>query len=127
MKIVDRATFLAMPEETVFAKYSTLGNFGEICIKGRTWTADYWYQPLANTVDANDTGEFFDKMVAAEKGEPFKLDLDCQGRDGLFDQDQRFVVWEPDDVKQLVERLRRCVIDSANAGRARVLRSGRHD
>lgn len=116
MKIVDRKTFLAMPEETVFAKYATLGNIGEVCIKGGTWKNDFWYQPLANSADVNDTGEFIDTMCAAENGTPFKLDLDCQSRDGLFDADQRFVVWEPEDVKQLVERLQRCVADSANAG-----------
>lgn len=114
MKIVDRKTFLAMPEETVFAKYATLGNIGEVCIKGETYVngegegIDFLYQPLANSVDANDTGAFVDAMAAAEKGAPFKLDLDCQSRDGLFDKDQLFVVWEPDDVKQLVERLQRC-------------------
>lgn len=109
MRIVDRATFLAMPEETVFAKYESLGNIGEICVKGETWTNDYWYQPLGNAIEAHDTGEFCDVAAAAEKGEPFKLDLDCQSRDGLFEDEQRFVVWDQDDVKQLVARLQRCV------------------
>lgn len=109
MRIVDRKTFLAMPEETVFAKYATLGNIGEVCIKGASLSNDFCYQPLANSVDANDTGDFIDTMAAAERGEPFKLDLDCQSRDGLFDNVQRFVVWESEDVKQLIERLQRCV------------------
>lgn len=122
MRIVNRKTFLAMPEETVFAKYATLGSLGEICIKGESYANDYWYQPLANSVDANNTGDFIDTMAAAEQGTPFKLDLDCQSRDGLFEEDQRFVVWEPEDVKQLVERLQRCV-DSANAGE---IQKGRH-
>lgn len=72
MRIVDRKTFLAMPEETVFAKYATLGNIGEVCIKGETYVngdgegIDFLYQPLANSVDANDTGAFVDAMAAAE-------------------------------------------------------------
>lgn len=104
MRIVDRKTFLALPEGTLCAKYSTLGNFGDLMLKGATWGSDFWYQSLPE-VDADDSNAFFDTMLAAEKGEPFKLDLDCQSRDGLFDEDQRFVVWDADDLRQLIARL----------------------
>lgn len=37
------------------------------------------------------------------------MDLDSQGRDGLFVDDQLFAVWEDADVGQLVDRLKRCI------------------
>lgn len=123
MRIIDRKAFLAMPEETVFAKYATTGNFSDLCIKGTTYLSaegepiDFLYQPLADgtAADAEDSGKWADLMLAAEKGEPFKLDLDCQSRDGFFDLDQLFVIWEPNDVKQLVERLRECLPSEPDA------------
>lgn len=92
VRIVSRTEFLALPEETVFAKYSTFGNFGEIEIKSETYRnaagegIDYLYQPLAQAIDSENSNEWADTVTAAEKGAPFKLDLDCMSRDGMFDQ-----------------------------------------
>jgi len=113
VKIVDRKTFLEHPPETLYMKFAP-HHFGELCIKGETLRApsgeaiDWYYQDFDN-VDANDTGEWLDALERAMKGASITLDFDCQDRDGLFDQDQLFAVWEPDDVRALVERLQRCL------------------
>lgn len=109
MLIVDRAKFLALPAGTLFSKYEPCV-FGGLMIKGDSiffdGGNDFWCQQIADAIDANDSGEFADKLIdAQENGASVGLDLDCQMRDGLFDHDQLFAVWEPHDVAQLIERL----------------------
>ncbi len=41
------------------------------------------------------------------------MDFDCLSRDGCFDQNQLFIIWEAKDVKQLIDRLQ-LVLDAAN-------------
>lgn len=114
MKIVDRKTFLAMPKGTVFAKYAPHW-FGEITIKEQTYGNDWWEQRL---LEVDCDGAFSDAMDAALAGEKFDLDLACLGRDGLFDADQLFAVFEPHDVEGLIYRLQRALLDTANAATA---------
>ncbi|WP_261793824.1 hypothetical protein [Pseudomonas oryzihabitans] len=40
------------------------------------------------------------------------MDLESRGRDGLYDQDQMFTVWEPDNVRALIQRLQRALIEA---------------
>lgn len=109
MKIVDRKTFLSLPPETIFTKYEPC-SFGELSIKGGSIGGiDFFYQQIADAIDCHDSGEMFDKLNAAEKrGVSVAFDFDCQGRDGLFDADQLFAVWEPADVAALIARLSKC-------------------
>lgn len=108
MKIVNRETFLKMPKNTVFTKYEPC-NFGDLMIKGETLYPDFFQQQVLQ-VDCNDSVEFIDILEAARKeGKSFNLDLDCEGRDGLFDEDQLFAVFEKADVEMLIGRLKRCV------------------
>ncbi|GGX01476.1 hypothetical protein [Undibacterium macrobrachii] len=113
MRIVNRADFLDLPKGTVFSKYEPC-IFGDLEIKGSTVCGkDFYVQQIADAVDANDSDEFGDVLFgAAQNGTSVKLDLDCEVRDGLFDADQLFAVWEKSDVLQLVERLQRAIKDA---------------
>lgn len=111
MKIVDRATFLAMPAGTLFSKWEPC-LFEDLRIKGDTIfdtdgaPIDFSYQAIADALDAADSGDFFAAQDrAAATGDSLALDLHCEARDGCFDQDKMFAVWEPDDVRALIERL----------------------
>lgn len=109
VKIVDRNTFLAMPQGTVYQKYEPCV-FGELEIKGETlaggidwfaWTLGPWFE------DTNGSVEYFDLLeharVSTEEIGP--MDFEIQGRDGCFDEDQLFAVWSKEDVEGLVRRL----------------------
>ena len=108
MRIVNRTEFLSLPSGTVYAKYESLGILGELCIKGDTVANDWWYQALV-AVDREDSEEFMNIMTQAENsGVEIKLDFDCQGRDGLF-EDQKFVVFNKKDVQDMTDLLRRSI------------------
>jgi len=108
MKIVNKNEFLLMPENTLFAKYYPCV-IGSLQIKGESIANDFYVQYISDSIDANDTSDFIDKLESAEKGETIMLDLNIQSRDGLFDDNQLFVVYDNQDVTQIIERLKLCL------------------
>jgi hypothetical protein len=107
MRIVNKQDFYKLPAGTICAKYEPQV-FGEPFIKGETWEDadgkpfEYLYTPLFGTVDAHNMGEESDILESAEKnGTSFKWDFECSMRDGHFDQDQMYAVWEGDDILSL--------------------------
>ena len=112
MRIVDRKTFLALPQHTLFSKWVPCA-FDALRIKGKSLEDDFFEQQIEDAVMCNDSEEFADLCdIAANTGESIDLDFDCQGRDGCHDPDQMFAVWEAADVLALIERLGECVPQS---------------
>ena len=115
MRIVDRKTFLAMPEGTVFAKYDP-SIFRELMVKFDSRPAsgemvDFYYASLTDEVDCSGSCERDGIMDLAEQdGVPFALHFNTQCRDGLYDADQLFAVWERDDVEGLIARLQSALV-----------------
>ncbi len=114
MRIVDRNEFLRQPEGVLYCKYKSLGIFDNLCVKHDTMTdfegnpSDFRYQNGMEIL-ADGTGEYIDVMFSAEKGEPFELDLNCGSRDGMFDKDQMFVVFEKADLDAFRALISKCV------------------
>lgn len=105
MKIVNRVQFMAMPAGVVFSKFEPF-IFGDLQIKGDTIGADFYGQDVASGIRWGDTNEFIDSLQAAvDTGGSLAMDLHCEVRDGLFDEDQLFAVWERPDVEALIARL----------------------
>lgn len=105
MKIVDLDAFLKLPAGTLFAKYSPIV-FDEMAIKGDTTpNGDFYYQSLIEP-DVISSNDIVDKLEEARvTGNSFSLDLNCEGRDGCFNSDQLFAVWDRADTLQLIDRL----------------------
>ena len=111
MKIIDRAAFLALPVGTLFSKFDPHA-FGPLAIKGESTAHDFWVQDLDGPLKANGTGEWIDAIERAQDGADVEIDLDVESRDGLYDKDQLFAVWSPDEVRTLIARLSKAVEDS---------------
>jgi hypothetical protein len=74
-------------------------------IKGDTWTNDFLYQAI-NDAFCLGSDELFGALEKAERdGTSLTMDFHCEGRDGMFDEDQLFAVWERPDVLSLIQRL----------------------
>lgn len=122
MRIVDRATFMAMPAGTIFAKWNAqpadgshidLG-YEEVAIKGDTVAGvDFVVQDLMPwPLGTHDSERWVDTMEAALGGdETAVLDYDWCGRDGEFEDDQLFAVWSQADAVALVERMKRALLE----------------
>lgn len=109
MRIVDRKTFLAMPANTIYAKYDR-GSFESIEIKGDSLTDDFFSQEIISAIECSDSGDFFDVLDASEhEGKSIAMNFNCEYRDGCFDAHQFFAVFEAKDVEALIERLQKCL------------------
>lgn len=104
MRIVDRKIFLSLPEGTLYAKYESPWNFGALSIKGATWTNDWWYTDILNWPNGCDSSnDLFDNIEAYEK--EWRFELDSQSRDGLYENNQLFAVYDEKDILQLLEKI----------------------
>lgn len=96
MKILNLQDFLKMPSGTVFRKFEPCIYDG-ICIKKHSInTIDFCY---VGTDFVDGDGQY----VNLETGE-FKMEY-IVGRDGCFDEDQLFAVYDKSDLVELIEVL----------------------
>lgn len=114
MKIIDRDTFLTFPSGTVFSKYERSGCFGQLSVK--TCNPGFWSEDFCDMElhggwieGCSNSGQLFDKINAAEKGEEFRFSLDTDSRDGLFEEDQLFAVYDNEDIQRLMSALQQCI------------------
>jgi hypothetical protein len=116
MRLVDLPTFLAMPAGTVYAKYEPCV-FGELAIKDDSVPASdpvTWYlQDLIPWFEGcNESMGYFDALESMQRGEETPpLDYDITSKDGLYEREQLFAVFERRDVEALVARLSRALND----------------
>lgn len=114
MRILNRADFLKQPEGVLFAKYTSMGQFDLLCVKHDTIVGfdgrafDFRYQD-GMQINADDSEEWLDVLEKAESGASFSLDLNCSSRDGLFDADQLFVVFEQADLEAYRDLIESCI------------------
>lgn len=102
MKIVRRKEFLALPVGTVFSRYEPCA-FTDFLIKGESITND-WFEVSIERSGAHGAEEDFGRE--GQSGASFPVDLDCEGRDGLYAEDDAlYAVWEKTDVEALIARL----------------------
>lgn len=103
MRVVDRKTFLALPAGTVYCKGARWA-FDSICIKDDSLGNDWVYLNMA-WPNANDSGEAFELLEQSlATGASFRCEEDF-GRDGCFNDDAVFLIFEADDLLALRSRI----------------------
>lgn len=102
MKVICRHDFMKLPEGTIYAKGKEWyfdGTFikGET-LKGYDGEDIDWYYTDPNTAISYDSGEMFDILEKSLKtGTSFEGGMNVLQRDGMFDVDDLFMVWEEQD------------------------------
>ena len=120
MKIVDRKTFLSMPENTVFSRYNQ--DFGDIEIKlnsiyhsfdDEKYSSDFISESVSNALENQGSEDRFDKLYKMErlldKCDDYQMDFHCGSRYGKFNKEELFAVWSKKDVQDLINRLQECL------------------
>jgi hypothetical protein len=107
MKILNLQQFLMLPENILYTKFDNGSfKFSDIAIKDKSLKEDWWFQDLME-IEAYSTGEIYSALSnSVNKGTSFSLDLDYVSRDGLYEEEQLFAVFEKDDVISLIERFK---------------------
>lgn len=99
MRVVNRKTFLMLPPGTIYCK-GVCWAFDGICIKDDSLENDWIYLDMA-WPSAHDTGEAVDLLETSLKtGSSFPCE-DAFGRDGCFQDEAVFLVFEKDDLLAL--------------------------
>jgi hypothetical protein len=116
MKIVNRQTFLSLPAGTLFSKYNP-SCMEHLEIKEESMPNDYFYTPIMDAIDASSSSERLDRLLAMQHdGASFPVDMQQGCRDGCFDADQLFAVWERADAEALLKRLHLALADGYSGG-----------
>lgn len=102
MKILNKEDFLKLPKGVLYAKYEPC-IFEDIQIKGETLTESDWVFSTLLEVGTLNTLEAMD--VALIKGTSFIVDFDSSQRDGCFDDEQLFAVYEKKDVLEMINKI----------------------
>lgn len=111
MRIVNLQEFRELPNDIVFMKFEPC-IFDELSVKvDLCGDSDFFYCDITAAIDCNDSSEFADLLIAASKDSSIslKMDLDCTGRDGLYEDKQLFAVYEQEDIDNLRYKLKYCV------------------
>lgn len=112
MRIYNRDEFLKLPAGTIFAKGKPQ-YFESLSVKADSMPNDFiyrqlvWFESHGDTGDEFDLGRRFNAMV--ENGASFRMEQ-SYGRDGCFDDEDLFLVYESADLLELRE-----IIDAALA------------
>lgn len=108
MRIVKRPELLKIleKENIIYSEvndYVIDGLYEGLC---SDYESDFIYNDLLTSLDVNDSDEYFDTLAnAKDYGVEFRLDLDCTSRDGLFNDDQEYMIYDKEDIKKLVDKL----------------------
>ena len=114
MKLYKRKDFILLPANTIYSRVDKSGAelmYGLFCkTSGTDWPLDFVEQDLIAECGfpngITDGGDAIDYAInLRDTFQDFRTDLDCAGRDGMFDDEDVFVVWDKEDVKKLVDYL----------------------
>lgn len=108
MRIVNRQKFMELPSGTLYRKFIKPYSFDDVKVKydslksaDNSQYSDFVCMPLGD-VEFDCTGQYFERLDdMMYQGISYPLDLDCAGRDGCFEQDAMFLVYERDDLIKL--------------------------
>lgn len=100
MKIYRRAAFLALPAGTIYAKGKPWC-FEDLSVKGETWMNDFLTMGLVwiESGGSTETVDRLEEMI--DSGASYPMETDGFGRDGCFDNDDLFLVYEKADLEAL--------------------------
>ncbi len=112
MKIVSLKEFLLLPTGVVYMKYEPCV-FEDLCVKDDSLNKDFFYSNITYDLDCTGCDDFADKLFDAQENKTsVKTDFDCVGRDGCFDDEQLFAVYEKEDVERLIDKLNKSLINA---------------
>ena len=110
MKIVNLKEFKKLPEGVLFMKYEPC-YFEDLQAKGETLEHDFLSQNITYSIDCNCSDDFANKLFESEATRvDILMDFDCTDRDGCFDDNQLFAVYDRRDIEMLINKLNRCKV-----------------
>lgn len=118
MRIVKLPEFRTLPENTLFVKAEQPWAWQEPMVKGETLSHDFVSMDLYE-IESTGSDQLFDRWgEMLETGSSYPLDIDTGGRDGLFEADAIFMVYEKADLEKLRTLIDRAIANEEHHDRA---------
>jgi hypothetical protein len=123
MLIESRQDFMRRPAGTIYCKGKPWF-WEQICVKGDTLfhdgkAADWCYRDWA-WVSASDSEQAIDRLtLMAEANASFPIE-DTEGRDGCFDEQDLFLIFEPEDLAQMAEDIAKAIATGNLRGETKI-------
>lgn len=116
MKLYNKTEFLKLPPNTLFMfgpghDYGLGVGSSSLNVKYDSMRNDFVYKALVDLDydDSNEIEEIHGKMTKAVKingvSEHFPIDLEATTRDGLYEEDALYLVFDKDEVQAIVASL----------------------
>lgn len=104
MRIVNRKEFLQISAGTVYCKYFKTGSLGDLCVKHGSLSNDWNYQQIPEFDEPNSSEELFELLDKMENDPTVTSTYsgDVSARDGLFEDEQLFLVFSRNDVSNMI-------------------------
>jgi hypothetical protein len=104
MRIVTGKDLRLLSAGTLFAEAYGPDSYGALCVYGGTSGNDFLERPI-EVPESSDTGEHLDRSEAMwTTGKSFPVNT-AYGREGLFDPEQRYLVYESADIASIFQEL----------------------
>lgn len=110
MKIVNRKEFLEVPGGTIYSKYHFGGCVFDFCIKTSRpgeLTNDWYYVDLIGCPNDPNIFDYIDNSIKNKTSlnKEFRLNPNLIQRDGMFDEDDYFMIFDRKDSNQILNKL----------------------
>lgn len=111
MKIIDRKEFLRLPSGILFSEYEPCAFYGLRIKHDSVGSNDYIEESLIGNIYCDSSNDFVDKLDFAKKNKTsLKLDfLENGSRNGCYENNQLYAVYEKQDLVDLIDTLKQCV------------------
>jgi len=109
MKIVSKREFLSLPSGTIFSHLNEYNEFNNLFKKGESLDNDFYEQSLIDELgfpagdSGVDTHHYFEQKI--KDGTDFRIDFNCEGRDGLFEKNPQYVIYDKIDIYNLIKAI----------------------
>ena len=116
MKLLNRKEFLNTPIYTIFSYYNekSFMEWDDLLIKWEWpwyYSNDFSCMSLYKEIWFEFSSDWMDNQLEAEKRledwKSINLDEDCYWRDWMFEDKERYIVFEKDDIEKMIRNLQR--------------------
>jgi flavodoxin len=108
MKIINKQEFYDLPENILYSNYDPCVISG-LKIKKKTIynqekeAIDYTYIDLIGNIECDGSDDFFEILENSNKNKiNFNLDFEIEERDGMFDEEEMFCIYEKKDIERFL-------------------------
>ena len=112
MRIVNRKEFLAIEGPVLFRKCDSYPD-GDLCVKTSNMGNDFVYFEVAGFESNFDSDiETFKAIVEMLKdsSKSLPLEVEVTSRDGFFNEEEKYLIYEKEDVKLLIDSLSKLLL-----------------